>query len=269
MGTKSVIEELVEFLERGRAVALATIVSARGSAPRKEPGTKMLVALDGYVKGTIGGGVLEARVVEDAKGAIREGRSRLVSYRLTPEAAGGMGLLCGGEVDVFIDVFRSNPVLVIVGAGHVALPLCRMAKIVGFEVVVLDDREEFANSERFPEADGIVVGDYEISLGGLDITPSTYIVIVTRGHQYDELALRSVISSNAAYIGMIGSKKKVSAVLDRLRADGVSEDLIQGVHAPIGLSIGADTPEEIAVSIMAEIIQVMRKGSKREGVCAE
>lgn len=267
MGVKDMMGELAGFLEMGRPAALATIVSAKGSAPRKEPGTKMLITLDGYVRGTIGGGLLEARVVEDAKIAIKSGASRLVSYNLTPETAGGMGLLCGGEVDVFIDVFKSSSVLIIIGAGHVALPLYKIAKIVGFEVIVLDDREEFANPERFPEADRVVAGNLEVSLEGLSVTPSTCIVIVTRGHQYDELALRKVIGSDAGYVGMIGSRKKVAAVLDRLRQDGFPEGLINRVHAPIGLSIGAETPEEIAVSIMAEIIQVMRKGSTREGAC--
>ena len=161
--------------------------------------------------------------------------------------------------DVYIDVVASNPTLVVVGAGHVAMPVAEIGHLCGFRVVVLDDRPEMASEERFPHAAERIAGDIAKTLHTLTITPNTYIVIITRGHAYDEAALRAVINSPAAYVGMIGSRRKVRTTFDRLLADGIPEKQIQRVHAPIGLNIGAQTPAEIAVSILAEIVMQRQK----------
>jgi xanthine dehydrogenase accessory factor len=163
-------------------------------------------------------------------------------------------------VEVFLEVVEPQPTLIVVGAGHIAVPLAQMGKMLSFEVIVLDDREKFANRERFPDADQVIADDFGPSLASLKITRTTYIVIITRGHQYDEEALMEVAESPAAYIGMIGSRRRVQAVRDNLAAVGFDPAKVDRVRAPIGLEIGAETPEEIAVSIMAEMIAVRRGG---------
>ncbi|MCD6553996.1 MAG: XdhC family protein [Anaerolineae bacterium] len=245
-------------VERGEAVALATIVRVAGSTPRGV-GTKMLIRADGATEGTIGGGELEARVVTAAREALRTGEPRLVSFTLHDAEVGDPGI-CGGEADVFIDVLLPHPTLLIVGAGHVAVPVAEIGALLGFRTVVLDDRAEFANEERFPRADELIVGDIPAELSRLPVNAQTHVVIVTRGHAQDEAALQAVLDSPAAYVGMIGSRRKVRTVFDHLRAAGVSEDALARVRAPIGLDIGAETPAEIAVSIMAEIVMLHRGG---------
>jgi xanthine dehydrogenase accessory factor len=241
----------------GQRIALALLVRAEGSTPR-EAGTKMVVYPDGHTAGTIGGGAMEAAVIREAVEAIAQGASRLVRYELHDPESGDLGI-CGGVADVYIDVVTSSPTLVVVGAGHVAMPVAEIGHLCGFRVVVLDDRPEMASEERFPHAAERIAGDIGETLQALPITPDTYVVIVTRGHVYDEAALRAVIDSPAAYVGMIGSRRKVRTTFDRLRADGVPEERIGRVHAPIGLDIGAQTPAEIAVSILAEIVMLCRK----------
>jgi xanthine dehydrogenase accessory factor len=171
----------------------------------------------------------------------------------------------GGKVEVFFDVMASPPKLIVVGAGHIAVPLVKMAKILDFKVTVIDDRLLFANRERFPDADEILVGDMAATLKEQAvITPSTYIVLITRGHKYDEPCLRYIIHGPAKYIGMIGSKRRVKACFQRFRdEEKIAEEMIQRVHAPIGLAIDTETPEEIALSILAEIIKVRRGGEAR------
>jgi xanthine dehydrogenase accessory factor len=164
------------------------------------------------------------------------------------------------ELDVFFELIVPPPELIIVGAGHIAVPLCRIAKTLNFEVIIIDDRASFANQARFPEADRILVGPIEELLEGLQIGPSTHIVLVTRGHQMDQAALMRVAGRPAAYIGMIGSKRRVQTVFDYLSESGVAKDLLETIYAPIGLDIGAETPEEIALAIMAEIVKVNRGG---------
>jgi xanthine dehydrogenase accessory factor len=245
-------------LERGEAVALATIVRVAGSTPRGV-GTKMLIHADGTAEGTIGGGELEARIVAAAREALRSGEPHLVSFTLHDTGAGDPGI-CGGEADVFVDILAPHPTLLIVGAGHVAVPVAELGTLLGFRTVVLDDRVEFASEERFPRADELIVGDIPTELARFPVNAQTHVVIVTRGHAQDEAALCTVLGSPAAYVGMIGSQRKVRTVFDNLRAAGVSEDALASVRAPIGLDIGAETPVEIAVSIMAEIVMLRRGG---------
>jgi xanthine dehydrogenase accessory factor len=253
-----ILKETLGRIDRGETIALVTIVETKGSTPR-EVGAKMVVGKDGLIAGTIGGGITEAKVIEEVKRALKEGKGKLIIYHLTKEqAALDEGAICGGEMKVFIDILQPKEEVLIFGAGHIAVCVSKLAKMVGFKVTVIDSRKEFANQDRFPEADEIIAEGTEKALTYLKITPSTYIIIVTRGHLKDEEVLGSVIKSGAAYIGMIGSLKKNATVFQRLTKKGISQEEMDKVHAPIGIDINAQTPEEIAVSIMAEIIPVRR-----------
>jgi xanthine dehydrogenase accessory factor len=254
-----ILKEALGRIDRGETIALVTIVETKGSTPR-EVGAKMLVNKKGLIAGTIGGGITEAKIIKEAKQALREGKEKLLDYHLTKEqAALDEGAICGGEMKVFIDILQPKEEVLIFGAGHIAVCISKLGKIVGFKVTIIDDREEFVNQDRFPEADKIIAEETEKALTHLKITPSTYIIVVTRGHLKDEEVLGSVIRSDAAYIGMIGSRNKNATVFQHLEEQGISAQELKKVHAPIGMDIGAQTPEEIAVSIMAEIIQVRRK----------
>jgi len=254
-----ILKEAFGRMDKGETIALVTVVEAKGSTPR-EVGTKMLVNKNGLVAGTIGGGMTEAKVIEEAKQALKEGKGKLLIYHLTKEqAALDEGAICGGEMKIFIDVLQPKEEVLIFGAGHVAVCVSKLAKMMGFKVTIIDDRKEFANQDRFPEADEIVIEDTKRALTHIKITPSTYIIIVTRGHLQDQEVLASVIKSKVAYLGMIGSHKKNATVFQQLREQGVLKEELDKVHAPIGIDIKAQTPEEIAISIMAEIIQVRRK----------
>ena len=254
-----ILKEALRGINRGETIALVTIVETKGSTPR-EAGAKMVVGKDGLIAGTIGGGVTEARVIEEAKQAIKGEKGRFLTYHLTKEAAAlDEGAICGGDMKVFIDVLQPKEEILIFGAGHISVYVSKLAKMVGFKVTIIDDRKEFANQDRFPEADEIIAEDTEKALRNLNIAPSTYIIIVTRGHLKDEEVLASVVRSNAAYIGMIGSCKKNATVFQHLEEQGISQEELDKIHAPIGIDIKAQTPEEIAVSIIAEIIQVRRK----------
>jgi xanthine dehydrogenase accessory factor len=252
----SMYKLVADALAQGERVALAVLIRVEGAAPR-DAGTKMVVYADGRTAGTVGGGKLEALVTRDAVEAIRQGASRLVHYALRDVEAGDPGI-CGGEVDVFVDVAMPRPTLLVAGAGHVAVPVAEIGSLCEFRVVVVDDRPEMVSEDRFPHAERIAA-DIVDTLKGWPVSPQTHIVIVTRGHAQDEDALRAVIGSPAGYVGMIGSRRKVRTLLDRLRADGVDETLIRRVRSPIGLDIGAETPAEIAVSILAEVI-MLRQG---------
>ena len=253
-----ILKEALERVGKGETIALVTIVETKGSTPR-EVGAKMVTGKDGLIAGTIGGGITEAKVIEEVKQALKEGKGKLITYHLTKEqAALNEGAICGGEMKIFIDILQPKEEVLIFGAGHIAVCVSKLAKTVGFKVIVIDDRKEFANQDRFPEADEIIAEEIEEALTHLNITPSTYIIILTRGHLKDEEVLGSVIRSNAAYIGMIGSRKKNATVFQHLKEQGISQDELAKVHAPIGIDIKAQTPEEIAVSIMAEIVQAKR-----------
>lgn len=254
-----ILKEALGRKNKGETIALVTIVETKGSTPR-EVGAKMVVGKDGLITGTIGGGITEAKVIEEVKQALKEGKGKLLTYHLTKEqAALNEGAICGGDMKVFIDVLQPKEEMLIFGAGHIAVYVSRLAKMVGFKVTIIDDRKEFANQDRFPEVDEIIAEDTEEALTHLNITPSSYIIVLTRGHLKDEEVLGSVIRSNAAYVGMIGSCKKNATVFQHLEKQGISARELKKVHAPIGIDIKAQTPEEIAVSIIAEIIQVRRK----------
>jgi len=263
MDPKAIMQELLYCLDQNRPAALATIISATGSTPARA-GTKMLIYEDGSITGTIGGGALEARVIEEARDVIKKGEPRYAHYSLDNDSAAGLGMVCGGEVMVFIDPFLSGPQLVILGAGHISQFLAQVAKMLDFHVTVIDDREDFANRERFPDADHLIVADLEKVLDEYTITENTYLAILTRGHKHDQVALEKVARSEAAYIGMIGSVNKIKTVFDNLKDKGLPSSCLEKVHAPIGLDLGGNSPAEIALSIAAELVKVRHQGGPVE-----
>jgi xanthine dehydrogenase accessory factor len=356
---KDIYQEMVKALSQGREIILATIVQQKGSAPRTQ-GTQFIILPDGTFLGTIGGGRLEAEVLTEAPKIFSERKNKILSFRLRGEEVAETEMICGGEVDIYLELFSGQnprdlkllqkvvglreqgrscllatlledgmsadredkklffipeesqslaafpwitpllkdltqvlegnkpqlmraliqgeeqkiflepltpiPVLYIFGAGHISLYLCTLSKMVGFRVTVFDDRAEFANPGRFPEADEIVVKPFEQMLEGFSFGPNAFVVVVTRGHLHDHQILKKVLKTPTGaigprYIGMIGSRHKRAVVFKALKEEGFPEDLIHSIHAPIGLDINAETPEEIAVSIAAELIQV--RGQKK------
>jgi xanthine dehydrogenase accessory factor len=243
-------------LSRGEAVALVTVVRAQGSTPQRA-GAKMLVFADGRTVGTIGGGCYENDAFWKARDAIASGRPTFVHYELNDDFAQESGLICGGRMDVHIDPLAPDPRLYIVGAGHVGWHLAKVAGDAGFRIHVVDDREKFANAERFPGAE-VVVAPIPEWLEQAALPPASYVVILTRGHQHDLDALRSLATRDLRYLGLIGSRAKVARLYDALNEEGIGPDRLAQVHAPIGLEIGAVTPAEIAISILAELIAVRR-----------
>jgi xanthine dehydrogenase accessory factor len=252
-----VLTAAAEALQRGEAVALVTIVRARGSTPQRT-GAKMLVFADGRTVGTIGGGCYENEAFWKAREALSSGKPALLHFELNDDFAQENGLVCGGQMDVHVDPLAPTPRLYIIGAGHVGQHLGRMAAEAGFRVHVVDDREKFANADRFPAAHEIIVADLAEWLHAADIPPSAYVAVVTRGHRHDLDALRALAARDLRYLGLIGSRAKVVRIFDALAAEGMPPECLARVHAPIGLSIGAVTPAEIAISIVAEMIAVRR-----------
>jgi xanthine dehydrogenase accessory factor len=256
---ESLFETLAQAEQSGQPVALATITETRGSTPRAA-GAKMVVRPDGSTVGTVGGGELEARVIQAALGALEAGEPRLLHYNMVDVDAGDPGI-CGGQATVCVDIVGLLPTLLVAGAGHMGRALARLGKPLGFRVVVADDRAEYANAESIPEADQFLVGELSKTLTAFPPTQATAIVIVTRAHHRDQEALEAVLDRGAGYIGMIGSRRKIKVVFDNLRAAGYDDALLSGVRAPIGLDIGAESPEEIALAILAEIIMLRRGGT--------
>lgn len=248
-----VLQIASDYVSRGAPCALCTVVRASGSVPR-HAGSKLLVDREGaIVAGSVGGGEMESRVLDTARQAIRDGRPKLVSYQLADPRSGDPGV-CGGSVDVFVEPLLPAPVLVVAGAGHVGRALAHLARWLGFRVIVSDDRVELCTPEAFPEADAHLAGPLAEQLQRLELDERTYVALVTRGSPLDAAALPLLLSSRAAYIGVIGSRKRWLETARALAEAGVGETELARVHTPIGLEIGAETPEEIAVSIMAEII---------------
>ena len=256
-----VYEEIVKLRREGRRGAVATIVNVRGSIPSFKT-AKMLVRDDGSMVGTIGGGCVEADVWQAARQVMEEERPRTLTFNLNQDPKYDTGLVCGGTLDIFIEPLLPHALLYIFGAGHVSISLYRIAKDAGFGVIVVDDRETYASRERFPEAQQVIAEDFDQAMARLVPTESAYIVIVTRGHRDDMRVLRWAVQTRARYVGMIGSKRKTIAIFRELQKEGLPPSLFERVYAPIGLDIGAGTPEEIAVSITAELIAVRRKAQR-------
>jgi len=253
-----VYSEIVRLRGEGRRGALATITSVRGSIPSFET-AKMLVRDDGTIFGTIGGGCVEAEVWQAAKDVIETEKPRTMTFNLNAEPKYDTGLVCGGTLEVFIEPVTPTPQLYIFGAGHVAQAIYKVTRIAGFDVTVIDDRDTYANRERFPEAKDIFADDYERVLPQLAPSDSAYMVIVTRGHSDDMRVLRWAVEMPARYIGMIGSRRKFLRISQEFEKEGISPEKLERVHSPVGLDIGALTPEEIAVSVAAEMIAVRRR----------
>jgi xanthine dehydrogenase accessory factor len=253
-----IYEEIVNLRRDGRRGAVATIVSAHGSIPSFKT-AKMLVRDDGSIVGTIGGGCVEAEVWQAARDVMESEKPRTLTFNLNQDPKYDTGLVCGGTLDIFVEPILPPASLYIFGAGHVSASLCRVAKMAGFDVTVADDRENYANRERFPDAHEVIAEDFEHVMAKLSPNQSSYIVIVTRGHRDDMRLLRWAVQTPARYVGMIGSKRKTVTIFRELTAEGIAPGLFERVHAPVGLDIGAVTPEEIAVAITAELIAERRR----------
>jgi xanthine dehydrogenase accessory factor len=250
-----IYEEIIRIHADGGQAALVTVTSTEGSTPR-EVGAKMLIRSDGSTIGTIGGGSLEDEVRRQAKMVIAEGRPKVIHLDLTP--SGPIDMICGGIMDVFVEPIQRRSTLYILGGGHIALPLAKASKMVGFKVVVIEDRAEFGSAERFPEADVVLCQESQPAFASLEIDESSYIVIATRAHQGDEQALELALKTPARYIGLLASRKKRDTIFSHLLAKGIPQESLDRVHSPVGLEIKAETPEEIAISIAAEMIKKKR-----------
>ncbi len=255
-----IYEEIIRLRREGRKAALATIINVRGSIPSFES-AKMLVRDDGSILGTIGGGCVEAEVWQAAREIMQSEKPQTLTFNLNNNPKYDTGLVCGGTLDIFIEPVLPVSTLYIFGAGHVAWNLYKVARLAGFEVVVTDDRETYANRDRFPEARDVYADEYERVMEQLAPTDSSYIVIVTRGHRDDMRVLRWAVETPARYIGMIGSQRKVITTCKELEQEGIAADKLARIYAPVGIDIGAITPEEIAISITAELI-ALRRGSE-------
>jgi xanthine dehydrogenase accessory factor len=260
-----IFEEALRLKRLNRISAIATIVECRGSSPQKQ-GAKMLVRDDGSIMGTLGGGCLEADVVQGALMSIKDGTPLTLPFELTERSG---GLVCGGTVLVYIEPVLPEPHLVVLGAGHVGKTLSRLARFTGFRVTVVDDREEFANRENIPDADDLMVKDFERAFEQVPVEKDTYVVVATRGHNHDLDAVKAALGTGAGYIGLLGSRRKKGLLMNALRDAGFTREEIDRVIIPVGIAINSVTPEEIAVSIMAQIIQRRRQhGAPRSGPAA-
>lgn len=249
-------EEIVKMRRAGQRGALATIVHTNGSIPSYES-SRMLVRDDGSIAGTIGGGCVEAEVWAAAKEVMHKEAPRKMVFNLNNEASYDNGLICGGTLEVFVEPILPQPILYLFGAGHVSMAVAKAASAAGFGIAVVDDRESFANAERFPMAQEIFTS-YEDAFEKIHPNAASYLIIVTRGHKEDMRVLGWAVRTPARYVGMIGSKRKVLSVYRALENDGYRSEEFQRVYAPMGLEIGALSPEEIAISIVAELIAVRR-----------
>jgi len=249
-------EEIVRMRRAGQRGALATIVHTNGSIPSFES-SRMLVREDGSTLGTVGGGCVEADVWAAAKEVMQKEAPKKMVFQLNNEASYDNGLICGGTVEVFVEPVLPQPVVYLFGGGHVATAVAKAAHLAGFGVGVVDDRQTFANAQRFPVAQEIYT-TYEDAFDKLRPNGSSYLVIVTRGHKEDMRVLAWAVRTGARYVGMIGSKRKVLSVYKALEKEGYRMEEFERVFAPMGLEIGALSPEEIAISIVAELVAVRR-----------
>ncbi len=260
--TLSLYQALSELEKNNGSAALCTVIKSEGSTPR-HVGSKMLVYPDGSFIGTVGGGDLEHRVLDEAWMALSDGEPRYLHYNMTDPSRGDPGV-CGGQVEVFVEPILPPPTLVVIGAGHVGKAVVHLAKWLGFRVAVNDDREGFCTPEATPGADEYFPVEMGKLAEQLKITKRTYLVITSRGSNVDALGLPNLLKSDAAYIGVIGSRRRWATTVKALKENGIEDELIKKVHSPMGLELQAETPEEIAVSIMAEVLMVRDKGSGKQ-----
>jgi xanthine dehydrogenase accessory factor len=255
----NIIGILADLIREGKTAALCTVVESKGSTPRHQ-GSKMLVFPSGKIIGTVGGGEIENRVVTEALEAIQLGKSRIVRYDMVDPAKGDAGV-CGGQVEVYVEPYLPAPLVLIVGGGHVGKAVAHVAKWLGFRVIVSDDRAELCTPEFIPDADAFLVCDMGEIPKKIEIDDQTYIILTTRGMVVDVPGLAPLLDTNAAFIGVIGSKRRWTMTRKELMAQGVPEAKLDRVHSPVGLELNAETPEEIGVSIMAEVIMKRNSGS--------
>ena len=252
-----IYEEIATLRKQGRRGALATIIQVQGSVPSYET-SKILIREDGSIVGTVGGGCVEAEVWSVAQEVMREERPRRLHFNLNQNPEYDEGLVCGGSLDIFIEPILAIPTLYLLGGGHVSLSLAQVGQTAGFECIVCDDREAFANPKRFPGARETHFGPWEEIFPKLSPNGFSYLVIATRGHKGDLTCLRWALITPARYIGMVGSRRKLVEFFKVFEGEGVSHEVLERVHSPVGLDIGALTPGEIAVSVVAEMIAVRR-----------
>lgn len=264
-------QDIAAALSRGESATLLTVVRINGAAPCA-PGTRVLVRDDGSLTGTLGGALVDGRAREDGLRALTSGESAMLTYHLDPETGESVGS-CGATLEIFVEPLRPEPRLLVAGSGYVAQALSRLALPLGWRVTLLDDRSEFVRGAHLPDGVGSAVGDLSELLGSHRPDPATAVVIVTRGHRSDKEALETALTTNAGYIGMIGSPSKVRQIFRTLLKEGVAAETLARVYAPIGLDLGAETPDEIALSIASELLMWRRGGSggslrDRQGILA-
>ena len=252
---EAVFRAVNDALSHGESAALVTIIRTEGSTPQRV-GAKMLVFADGRIVGTIGGGCYENDAFWKARRSLETRKPLIARYELADDIAEESGLICGGQMDVYIEPIEAAPHLYLIGAGHVAFHLAQAADPVGFKVHVLDDREKFSNAERFPDAEEVIVDSIPSWLENTTFPANSYVVILTRGHRHDLDALRALSQRDLRYLGLIGSRAKVARLFEALGEESIPLESLRKIHAPVGLDIGAITPQEIAVSILAELVAV-------------
>lgn len=257
----AVFKAAAEAHEKNLPAALATVIKVDGSVPR-HVGSKMLIYESGEIVGTVGGGAMESRVVGDGKAAIQDGQARTVSYTLNDLRDGDPGI-CGGTVTLFVEPLQVRVTLLVIGCGHVGKSLAQLGKWAGFRVVVSDDRTDYCSAENIPGMDEYIVCKPGEITQHVQINPKTYVAAVTRGLPVDENLLPALLETNAAYLGLIGSRRRWALTAKALTDKGVTQEQLERIHAPIGLELQAETPEEIAISILAEIIMIQRGGDGR------
>jgi xanthine dehydrogenase accessory factor len=254
-----IYRRLLQCQEENRSVVLATVIKARGSVPRHE-GTKMLIYPNGATYGTIGGGPLEELVIQEAQKALGQSKTSILHYNFVDPERGDPGV-CGGEMDIFLEAIHPQPTVIVFGLGHVGKAVVHLAHWCGFRVIAADDRRELARSENFPEADLTICCEPSEISKKMQINHQTYIVLTTRGVPVDAEGLPSLLETPAAYIGVIGSKRRWETTVQQMREMGIKDEQIARITSPIGLEINAETPEEIAISILSEMIMIRRQGT--------
>lgn len=254
-----IMAELVRAINAGKSVVLGTIIKDRGSVPRRT-GAKMLIYQDGRTSGTVGGGEMESRALEEASHIFESGQSHILTYAFVDPSKGDPGI-CGGEIELFMELHLPPATLYIIGCGHVGRALAAQGQLAGYRVVVTDDREAMATPEQIPHADSYLPGSIEDALKAQPITDNTYIALVTRNVMIDRQVLPKLLKTPAPYIGVMGSRRRWAETKKLLLADGLDAAELDRFHSPLGLELNAETPEEIAVSIVAEIIMVRRGGT--------
>jgi xanthine dehydrogenase accessory factor len=253
---EDIFEVLAQLKKTGSLSALAIVIRTEGSTPRKT-GAKMIILKDQKTIGTLGGGDLESKVIQEAIGAIEQGAPRIASFTLDREK-GNLDMMCGGTVEIYIEPTFPSDRLIIFGAGHISRALAPTMKKIGFLVSVVDDSQDFLQKEYFPDIDDLQVKDMEVFAGELPSDSRTYVVVLSRGFSRDKAVLGQLLKKKFRYIGMIGSQKKIESMIIELKKEGIPEEAFSVLKSPVGIAIGAETPEEIAVSIAGEIIAVKK-----------